>query len=80
MKHLDCIGTNACKSSTQTMEPNMTEDLTTDEDLTETKTTTIQSKSEIVRPEYLFQGKPMWPYTLGAQIVYSTRPLSPRTK
>jgi hypothetical protein len=71
MRHLDCVATTGCKASIQTtMNPEPTEDLTTDDELEQTSNAQ-PPKSQIVRPEYTFKGQPLWPYTLGAQIVFN---------
>lgn len=71
--HLDVIGTNACKIGIQTMQPNpeQTEDLSTDDDLTGPGSPIPATTTQIVRPDYTFRGAPLWPYTLGAQIVFN---------
>jgi hypothetical protein len=51
--------------------PNTEEDLTTDDDLTGNQSPVADHKSQIIRPEYTFRGTPLWPYTLGSQIVFN---------
>ena len=68
--HLDCIGATGGKIGIQTMNPERTEDLTSDDELTVPQSATAAT-TQIVRPEYTFRGEPLWPYTLGAQIAFN---------
>jgi hypothetical protein len=62
------------------MNPEPREDLTTDDDLTgnrDRQSTITNPKSS--DPEYTFRGQPLWPYTLGAQIVFN-QAIGPKDK
>lgn len=49
---------------------NQIEDQTSDTELSQI-TPVIETKPEMFRADYTFQGKPLWPYTLGTRIIFN---------
>ena len=50
---------------------NQIEDQTSDAELSKIPPLEVVPKPEMIRGDYTFQGKPLWPYTLGTKIIFN---------
>lgn len=48
-----------------------TEDQTSDKELSQIPALEVVPKPEMIRGDYLFKGKPLWPHTLGTRILFN---------